>query len=70
MFEFDDDLTSDDACTNAPEMTDEEKDAFFASLDQPEMTDEELDEMAAFFEGQEAPDFDGYVDGHRDSFYW
>lgn len=71
MCDFTGDLTLDDGCTNAPEMSDEEKNAFFASLDpQSEPTDDEMNAMAAEHEAHEAVDFDGYADGHRDSFYW
>ena len=65
-----DDITLDDACTNEPEMSDEDKASFFASLDPlPEMSDEELDAMASAFEFYDA-DYDGYAEGHRDRFYW
>lgn len=71
MFDFTGDLPSDDTCTNEPEMSDEEKNAFFASLDShPEPTDEEMDAWAAEHDAREAVDSDGYADGHRDSFYW
>lgn len=62
-----DDITLDDTCTNTPEMTDGEKDAFFASFAQPEMSDEELDAMVAEYESRQIPDDH---DGHHDSFYW
>ena len=63
----------DDTCTHAPEMTAEDKEAFFASLaPQPEPTDAEMEEWAAKHDAEEMfdYDFDGRAEGHRDSYYW
>lgn len=67
MSDFTDDLTLDDICTNDPEISDADKNAFFASLEVSRPTDEEYEarEMAEY-EAREMADFDG----HRDSLYW